>query len=75
MVNQIASVIVNQDANVIQDIFVVPMELVSRPNNVGTTNNVHLVSIITNVQIFVMSCIVAHILVAVFHLMRFVISL
>ena len=65
----------NQDVNVMLDIFVVMMVNVFVPKSVSLMNNVHLVSITTNVQTFVTNFIAAQILVAVFHWRKYVINL
>ena len=62
--------VVNLDVNVTTDLFVVMMESVSDPKNVGLTNNVHPASITTNVPIFAMNFIVVQILGVVFHCKR-----
>ena len=62
--------VVNLDVNVTTDLFVVMMESVSDPKNVGPTNNVPPASITTNVPIFAMNFIVVQILGAVFHCKR-----
>ena len=62
--------VVNLDVNVTTDLFVVMMESVSDPKNVGPTNNVHPASITTNAQTFVMNFIVVQILGVVFHCKR-----
>jgi hypothetical protein len=74
-VHQCALTHVNQDVNVILDLFVVTMDSVFIPKSVSLTNNVHQVNITINVQVFVMNFIAALILVAVFHLTKFVTSL
>ena len=66
---------VNQDANVMLDIFVVTMVNVFVPKSVSPMNNVHLANITINVQTFVMNFIAAQILDVVFHLKKFVINL
>ena len=66
---------VNQDANVMLDIFVVMMVNVFVPKSVSPMNNVHLANITINVQTFVMNFIAAQILDVVFHLKKFVINL
>ena len=66
---------VNQDVNVMLDIFVVTMVNVFVPKSVSLMNNVHLANITINVQTFVTNFIAVQILVAVFHLKKSVINL
>ena len=66
---------VNQDANVMLDMFVVTMVSAFYPKSVSLMNNVHLANITINVQTFVTNFIAVQILVAVFHLKKSVINL
>ena len=66
---------VNQDVNVILDIFVDMMDSVFNPKSVSLTNSAHLANITINARTFVMKFIAALILVAVFHFKNFVTNL